>query len=318
MKEKFSVFGQNLTPERAEKADFDLDQIEREAHKPIEGEIEKNSEEIEFIKTVDRYLKEEFKEIGIEEDPNILPESIHLLSHEDFKKMHPDEKLSGFVSFPENNIYIDESVYSHRLQLYKTIFHESIHSVAFRKHHIEISEKRDVIKSYRKGYYVASPKESGHEHFRGLGEAIVDMTVMELFNKHKKEIIEKFKITPEEENLPVQFQDHYIEILKTIIEEIAKENNEDKHLVWQRFKRGQFTGEMMHLKDIDKVFGKGSLRVLAALDSGTKNLPEEEIYEKILRYFRTDDEKEKDNLAKKVLIEREGLRYKNFKERSKR
>ncbi len=50
---------------------------------------------------------------------------------------------------------------------------------------------------------------------------------------------------------------------KTSIVEIAKQKGEDENAVWQKIKRGQFTGEMMHLRDVEKYLGKGVLKKIA-------------------------------------------------------
>lgn len=311
-KESF-IFGKNLTPEDSEKESNALEKIERESLKQTEGEMKKTPEETRFIKKIDSYLKEEFKEIGIEKKPEILPERIHFLDHEAFKKVCPKKGLSAFVSFPQNAAYLDKSSPRHRLELYKTILHESVHLLAFQKIHVDAGEK--VTRQYRRGYYVNNPKEEEHEHFRGLGEAIADKTAMELFNKHAKELITEFNITSKEENLPVEYQTDYIEILDTVIKKIAEKNNENENVVWQRFKKGQFSGEIMHLRDVENTFGVGSLRILAALDSGIKNLSRVEVSKKILRYFEAENQEEKNKIASEVLIEREKLRYQNLKKK---
>jgi len=316
MKEKFLIFGQKLTSEELGTVEHNLDEIREESLKPIEGELEKTKEELKFIKTADSYLKEEFEEMGIEKKPVILPGSVHLLPHDTFNKICPSKESSGIISFPENAIYIDKSAPRNRLELFKIIFHESVHLLAFQKVHVAAEEESNTARQYRRGYYVKNPKEGHHEHFRGLGEAIVDKTVMEIFRKKAKELIKEFNISKEEEeSSPVAYQKDYIEILDIIIKGIAAKNNEDERLVWQDFKKGQFTGEMMHLKKVEDAFGKGSLRILASLGSATKSLSRAEVCEKILRYFETKDEKEKDRLASEVLIEREQLRYKNLREK---
>lgn len=73
---------------------------------------------------------------------------------------------------------------------------------------------------------------------------------------------------------------------------------------------------MMHLRDIEKTFGKGSLRVLAAIDCGTKNNPPIQKYReknnnKILEYFETDNEENKEQIARSILNERERMKYIN-------
>jgi hypothetical protein len=49
--------------------------------------------------------------------------------------------------------------------------------------------------------------------------------------------------------------------------------NESRADTWARIKHGYFTGDMMHLRDIEKVLGKGGLRKYAEGDSSTNVTP---------------------------------------------
>ena len=93
------------------------------------------------------------------------------------------------------------------------------------------------------------------------------------------------------------------------MEKIAEKNSESKEAVWMRFKKGEFTGEMMHLREVERTFGKGALRVLAALGSGTRNMKRSKLIEQTESYFKTDDVAAQEKIAKEILIERERLRY---------
>ena len=271
----------------------------RERH---EGELEKTPEELEVIATINEYLKQEFEEMGIKDTPSINPEQIHILPPEIFKKY--SKNGSGVYSPMYNSTICKRE--ENRLQLYKTMLHECVHMVSAQKYHADIKKKD--ISEYRTGYGLKNVMDQ-HEHFRGLNEAITENITKDILHKNKDNLIKKFNIPEEESNNTNLSYTDYRAILNVIIKKVAKYKGEDEAIVWKRIKKGQFTGEMMHLRDIEKTFGKGSLRVLASLGSGTKDLPEEEINEKILRYFTIEDIAERDSIAHKVLVERERFRY---------
>jgi hypothetical protein len=129
------------------------------------------------------------------------------------------------------------------------------------------------------------------------------------------EIYSSEETTNDEGNQIIHYKERsldHIKILDIIIQKIARKKSEDQREVWKRMKNGQFTGEIKSLdRDVEQTFGKGSMRVLAALDSGTKEgLSFNEVRQKILAYFESDDETEKDTLADEVLNYRENYKYK--------
>ena len=138
---------------------------------------------------------------------------------------------------------------------------------------------------------------------------MTDDIALRLMARHMEDFFKEFKFTEKELEEGISYEEDYLTILSAIIKKIAKNNNEEPKEVWKRFRKGYFTGEMMHLRDVDKVFGKGALRVLAALKCGVNDLPDEEIIRKVYRYFKTDDEKEREAIAGEILIPREKEKY---------
>lgn len=311
---EYKIIGKGLTPEKRKEASVYLEVAKTEAMEPIEGEYIKTKEELKVIKYINKYLNEEFKELGIKEKVGIKPEQIHLLPTDTYNRLHTissKEKLRAFFYGPNQAVYIDKHDAKTRLDLYKTIFHEAVHAVSFSKFGIKKEKERPF--QYRSGYDTMVEGSKEHEHFCGLNEMVVDKVVPEILAKHKKELTKELKITSEEEKQGIHYYPSYI--LDTIIEKIAEKKGEDKEATWKRFKKGLFTGEMMHLREVERTFGKGSLRMLAALESGTKkDLEEGEDYRKILEYFKTDDEKEREKIADEILIEREKKEYKKQRE----
>lgn len=307
MRKEYHIFGKKLTFDEAKKAVCYLEREKQKYSRPLEGEIEKTPDELKFIETINQYLNQEFEELGIKETPDVAPEQIHLLTREGYKKYAPREP-SGAVSDPmKQGVIIDKSSRTNRLALYKTIFHESIHLLGCKKYCFDAEYK--MVKPYRSGYATHHPESAYHEHFRGLNEAVIDKIIIEIFNKHKDELKKEFNITPKENQESIVYFYPWVEILNKIIQEIAEKNNEDEKMAWQRFKKGYFTGEMMHLREIEKTFGKGALRVLAAVESDIKDVPEEKMKQQLLEYFETDDERTKNKIAAEILSERERLKY---------
>jgi hypothetical protein len=108
-----------------------------------------------------------------------------------------------------------------------------------------------------------------------------------------------------------------MEIIDLVIDKIAAKKGESKDEVWNRFKKGFFDGSMMHLRDVEETFGKGSLRVFAHIGHyRTNNISEEQEFKAnnlMRRYFGSDDDKERDKIARQIMLEREHLKYRQRK-----
>lgn len=152
---------------------------------------------------------------------------------------------------------------------YRTIVHEAIHGKSFHKYELDINKDNPESykineNTYRNGYLLT--KNGQEDYFRGLNEGIVDKTTMDILMKECKDepnIVNKIR-----EILYYMESSYFIEMLTidSIIEKIAKSKNESTEEIWTQFKKGQFTGNMMHLRDIENVYGLESLRILATMN----------------------------------------------------
>lgn len=311
---EYNIVGRNLTPEFREEVVKDLEKRRIESMKPIEGEYLKTPEEVKIIEKFNEYLNEEFEELDIKEKVDIKPEQIHLLPKDVYNRLpniSSKTETRAFFSPLNQKICIDKDHYKNRLNLYKSILHESIHAVSFLKFIVGEKEKKPPLR--RSGYDIGTMGEFEHEYFEGLNEMIVDDIVREILVKHADELRKELKVTKwEEEKTNGIFYSR--DILRIIIEKIARNNREKEGEIWTGFKRGLFTGEMMHLREVERTFGKGSLRVLAALECGTKKeIPNEEAYKKVLNYFQTDSDEGRDKIANEILAEEKLKKYKKQK-----
>lgn len=298
------ISGKEISPEDRAGITQRIEAVSKEGLDRIDGELEKTAEAEEFIGVIGRYLNDELTSLGLSA-VGIDAQRIHVITANEFAKKFPGAEANGVYTGLTDGIYVRGN--AHRMQLYKTMVHEMVHQAAFRAYHADKNKKK--YDRVRQGYTTWHPHEKHHEHFRGLDEAIVDRTVMDILRGHKEELIHRLHITEEEAREPVNYYHDYLKVLAAVINKISEKKNENVQETWKRFKRSEFNGELMHLRDIEDVFGKGSLRVLAALGSGTRNPESPEETRLVLEYFSSDDSQTRDHIARSILNGRERARY---------
>ncbi len=312
------MLGKNLKIEDIEDINQAFSAEKAKAEEPMPGELVKSDDEIKFIQKINDYLSEEIENSGTKKDYEISQKQIHFLPQDLFQKNFPETEIGRKTAIQPpffDQTYINKTLCQDDLMKYYLMMHESVHILSIKKYYVD----EDSIMPYRSGYGIIHPEETEtdpHEHFRGLNEALVEKIVIDIFTKHKQEICKEFNISDfyYDYLMPRTRYNYYIDILDFIAAKIAEKNSDAKENVWRRFKKGIFTGEMMHLRDIEKTFGKGSLRILAALESAVKpNFSYEESAEKIMRYFQTESETEKNEIAKEILNEEEITKYQTRK-----
>lgn len=185
-----------------------------------------------------------------------------------------------------------------------------IHLSAFRKFSFDI--KQGKIDLYRTGYRVhpaEHQREGRHGHLKGLDEAIVDKFTFEILKKRYGEMRQELDMPPDK-TFPLRVYRSYMDVLNKIIEGVAGHRGESREETWRRFKKGIFTGEMMHFRDIEDTFGQGALRVIGAMGSAARDeFSQKEINENILLYLNTEDDGERNRLAADILTKREKYHY---------
>jgi len=279
------VFGNNLTEEEKGKAESQIYSNRKEVQAYYEGEYEKTEEDFAIISDLNSYLQEELKEIGIEDMQPILAGQIHIFPEPTFKKYYPDAGTYIFYKPLDNSISFNGDIVDQvgRLYLFESILHEMVHAASISKFYLQ----NETISVYRSGYRSMNPTKE-HEHLNGLNEAVVEKMAIEIFKKHKRDIIVKFGINADELQKDAEYTSHYIkyiEILDIILKRIADVNGENLEEVWNRFKKGLFSGEMMHLRDIKKICGKESFEMIDLLESEEMAENQWEIIEKVKKYF---------------------------------
>lgn len=264
-------------------------------------EIKKTKEQIQNILFLRKLLEKEFSEIGITEFPEFHIERIHLVTKDglskwsrEFSGIPEDYKNEGLYDSQKDEAAVDGSSFS-VIHTCANLLHEMIHQISHTKFRLlpELEETRP----YREGLSVDQQRL-----FSGLNEAVTEfMTGMILAVNNRDEVKEQLNLTERDMEELAYSYGPYIEILEMIMKKMSEQSEETEKQIWNKFKRGIATGEMMFLRPIEKIYGKGSLRVLAAL--GIDN--DAETQEDIQIYFLSATPEERQEIAKKYAKNKE-------------
>lgn len=293
MGERFNFVGSQLTPHQKRETAQDLTNIRKE-NVFQKSELEKTPQEREAIALVDTWLKREFASLDIPEVPELKPERFHVMSEEWFDKEVKDENtLASYYTFEDAAVF-SRGRTGTPLVLYQSIFHEAIHAASLQKHWVD--GKENGVGSYRVGYRIQNLANDRHVHLLGLNEAVVETTTEEFVKRNAHTIVRRLGVSREELSRAEFLYAPFRMVLRELCEGVASFQGIASSEVWKKIKRGQFTGEMMHLRDIERAYGSGALRVLDALQVSTQvNQRTEDIQavdeknKKILEFFQSYD-----------------------------
>lgn len=256
-------------------------------------------EENELLSQTVSIFKSELDHLGLDSSTIPVPsiDNMHFISERGFLKLRkflPNFPLdTSGINFPllgEIALMRKDS----RLEELISSQHEIIHFASFNN----ISINWQDVFERRSGYSLS------HGRLNGFNEGIVQRLTAELVIKNFQSFNEVADGETEEEAIELLLDSYTDEqsVLKTIIDVISKHRGEDRDTTWMKIKKGLFTGHMMHLRDIDRAFGKGSLKLLSLYGSSPSGDPEKDrkIDELILRYFTSADDSERPDLYNQI------------------
>ncbi len=312
MKENFNFVGKKSVLEKSKNniIAYLQDAWQESASQKQENEIEKTSEDIETIEKAKKSLNNELASLGLTLRLDLQPEEVHIISRSTF--LSPKKYPGGDYSAIDRNInvykeegktityinvlqkvlsqisgYSMELGVNNDLDLKHILIHESTHKTSHHKYALYREElNKTHLVEYRVGYEINSPKG---DFMGGFNEAVVEATTLDIVNRENLSQGKKQIKSPTDYRVDV-------EIVDKIAEKIALLKKEKKEDVWKRFKTGQFTGNMMHLRDIEKAFGPGSLRILASMKPGSTR--EKPLY---VSYFNTEDPSARQKISEKII-----------------
>lgn len=291
-------------------------------------EIPKTKEDAERIRDVIDSINDELIDLGLSPDFNINPQQIHLVSHIDninSTGLHQMKNQQIQILKSRFNLHVNPVALTRYLIFQilskistrnldkkmvnsEVLIHESIHFKSYQVHKLDVKNKS--MGEYREGYKLRGREDV--DYFRGFNEAVVQKTTEDILMKsHKSSDASDLQKTL------FKLRGAYTSELLTvnqIVNKIAKIKNQSKDEVWERFKKGQFTGEMMHLRDVENAYGPGSLRILASMNTRKSNKLKKFLY---YTYFSTDSKFMKDSIAR-ILLSKEPLIKKSYNEHIKK
>ena len=278
---------------------------------PVLGEREKTKEEILRIETVQEFLLKLFDKLNLPQDQcNLETNQIHFLSGEMFAEnfSQMDSGVGGFFRAGDSAIFmndvISEGIEPAEAEMLKLsdLSHECIHSASHSKTLANVNPDHTIsYGNYRTGYMIVDVGKSENK-FKGFNEGVVCVTDRLMLSSESEELKKRFQLN--DELLQKVGLNAYIEnqiLVHTISSRIAEYRNESPSKSMTRMVRGQFTGEMMHLRDLNHIYGEGSLDLLARYQSSKDMDINEKQDPLIIQYFQSVDEGERNELKKEIL-----------------
>lgn len=224
-------------------------------------ELAKTAEDNYVIGKYNEYLKEEIESLELKFNP-IPRDRIKFFNYEYYNEINGDGK-SGGIFLPTKNLIMLQRM--NGVRQYHNMMHEMIHCASFQK----FTLNQEIYDNKRLGYHIQSDGEK-EDKLLGFNEGVTRLLTQEILNKHKDELLnhlEGFKDKSPYGLLEGMnfFRGNHGEgaFVERLIITMDQKSRESKEGVWKKFKIGMLTGNMMHLRDIENIFGKKSLKILS-------------------------------------------------------
>lgn len=305
---KEQIFGKKINDEKKGRVLDYSEKFSGEFSEQLnEVEIKKSKEDVALINDVNEIVNSELNNFGLP-CQKIDAEKIFFLPNEFFLSLFPSKEKTFATSMAEsemifvNKLPIDNKDSNGKLLLSFILLHEILHLASHLKFYLK-NDSNETILNYRSGFVVKDIKsQPAKVYFRGLNEGIIQNFCFDIINRNK-DFFEK-NVADGDGRYFQKIYDLWNKLYQKstlltdiIIIEIAKKQKRDEGLVRKDFFKSLFTGEIMKLRDIDRIFGKESLRVLAKLGEGR------DVNDRVVAYFLAEDAGKKNEIAKELLRE---------------
>ncbi len=275
------------------------------------GEQEKSEQEIALINQVLAWVRAERAESGIDEELDFDQRSFHFFDQDTFNTLsdRPGE-VTAHAVITRGEIQVNREIFNQSSVMHRAgiLVHEAVHLAGYNKFHVSASPDNEHLdlRVYRSGVSVKRDVDS-EMHFEGLNEAITTFITLKIIQNERRELIQKFGANPEEFEEAYGVYDAYTSVLGEIAHQMEGEN---LITVLNKLEELYFTGNMMFLRKIEKKFGGGSLRIIAAMgQKGELEFVQSGKHEKIMDFFQTDDQSKRDELARGILSDDDFEKY---------
>ncbi len=263
-----------------------------------EKEIEKTLENRELIDLANKSVLEAIKNLGLEVPAVFDPIRVHIIPA-DFQSRTLENNQGQYQTI-EDQIVVKKQ--KDNLQFFKVMVHELLHAYSWNKFYIKETGEGFRGGAKRSGYSYSSKEKEDEMQFQGLTEAIIEDFQREITYHHAEDLTD---LTVDDKSVleikALNWNSYPFErdLLHYAVDKLAKENNLEADEIWQKLRKGLFTGEMMFLRMFEKTFGPNTLKILAKFGASGQ-IEDEEVYEKFKQYFDASLENRED-IAKILL-----------------
>jgi hypothetical protein len=255
--------GKNLKIE-----DIAREQADLEAQRNIQferlkaKEVRRTEWQEEMIRLSDRMIRQECDELGIAEATGLSPERHVFLSPNDFAEATKHQPAVGAMHSSLFRFAIFNSE-TPRNRLFTEQLHEAIHGYSF-DDTLVISD-HDAVATRRSGIEIFYPAQS--VAFRGANEATTERLRWRLCGIHREEIRSSLGFSEEEmRDITHRYEyPEFIECLDQVNEHVALARSVSSDRIWDLWTAAMLTGEMMELRQVERAWGEGALRILSML-----------------------------------------------------
>lgn len=259
------------------------------------GELEKTGEDEQDIKLAADLLNGYMKKNGVHDRRDFSLEKIHLFPEGEFKRISEKKHPIGDYDPLTSNIRAVKN--TDRLVTLFTILHEMVHGIGIRKWSFHPAKKgKDSL--YRMGYATTDSQGSDDRtlHFHAFDEGVAEMIALATLLHGEDRVVESLNIPSEnyEQNVRRNMaHEEAVSVVSSIIQGLAAQLREKETEIMRKTIQGKVNGNMLWMRDIENVFGEGSLRVLDKLIADPELSEEIALNKQIVKYFKTKDHEER-------------------------
>lgn len=301
---KLEIYGKELTPDQLRQASERIasESRERLAHMLFRHpERPKTPDEEAEIEAGLGLLQQEAARLSGVPQIHLSSKNVHILLPD---AVTDGEGRSGilagraFVEIGELIVFDYDQVDAlHKIQ---TIIHEATHLLT--KDRMTITrddEVRFALTREKFGYESTARITEASvtpTNFRGVNEAMTEHVALSVVGHlyHRQgEIFGKERYSAQQfmrfmgDFYRLSDYAHPLQIVESIVRRVSVETRRGEGDVWDEFSKGLFTGSMMHLRQVEKIYGKNALRYLAEMPLGPEEYDgNEKAYERDINAMR--------------------------------